>query len=110
MIINLTTLLLLVHLAFQTLRLVREVNFLICLSTDLYGGSHTPSGKIILGGTDYGFDSSIKSILDNATKNSEGYNKKFKAGEVHNFKCEGKVITKDESLEYKDRFLYFSLK
>ncbi len=86
-------------------------------------GSKTASGKSIIGGTDYGFDGSMKSNMDLATQDSEGFNKKIKAGEVYNFKVEGKiivpltkgeenyfVITKDESLEYSKSHLYFALK
>ena len=53
----------------------------------------------------------------------KGFAKKIKAGEVVNYKYEGKVIlpiikgqenylciTKDYSLEYSDRFAYFKLK
>lgn len=86
-------------------------------------GSKTSLGNSIIGGTDYGFDGSIKSNLDSATEDSQGYNIKIKAGEVKNFKCEGKiilpitkgqenylVITKDGSLDYSDRYIYFALK
>lgn len=86
-------------------------------------GSKTPSGHSIIGGTDYGFEGSMNDMLDEATKDSEGYLKKINAGEVHNFKYEGKVIlpitkgqenylviVKDESLDYSDKFIYFALK
>jgi len=86
-------------------------------------GSKTPSGRSIIGGRDFGFNGSLKSMMEKATENNEGYMKKINAGEVHNFKYEGKiilpitkgqenylVIIKDISLEYSERLVYFALK
>jgi len=86
-------------------------------------GSKTPSGDSIIGGTDYGFEESLKDAADNANLDSRGLSKKTKAGEVNNYKYEGKVILpltkgqenylcieKDGSLEYSNRFVYFKLK
>jgi hypothetical protein len=86
-------------------------------------GSKTPSGYSVIGGNDSGFAGSLDEASDNATKDSEGYMKKIKPGDVVSFTCEGKillpltkgqenylVITKDSSLEYSDRQLYFRLK
>ncbi|KNY26657.1 stalk domain-containing protein [Pseudobacteroides cellulosolvens] len=86
-------------------------------------GSKTPSGASIIGGTDYGFEGSLKKAAENVNKDSQGFLKKIKAGEVHNYKYEGKVIlplakgqenylwlTKDSSLEYSVRHAFFKLK
>lgn len=85
-------------------------------------GSKTPSGSSIIGGTDYAFDGSLSDSSRGATEDSQGYAKKIIPGEVHNYKYEGKiilplskyeknylVITKDGSLEYSDRYIYFCL-
>ncbi len=86
-------------------------------------GTQTPSGASIIGGTDYGFEGSLQRAAESVNKDSEGYSKKIKAGEVHNYKYEGKVIlpltkgqenylrlTKDSSLEYSVRHAFFKLK
>lgn len=86
-------------------------------------GSKTPSGAAIIGGTDFGFDGSLDEVSDNITKDSQGLLGKIKAGDVKSFTCEGKiilpltkgqdnllVITKDSSLDYSVRQLYFRLK
>ncbi|HEY9061191.1 MAG TPA: stalk domain-containing protein [Pseudobacteroides sp.] len=86
-------------------------------------GSKTPSGDGVIGGIDFGFDGSLDEVSDNVTKDSQGLLGKIKAGEAKSFTCEGKiilpltkgkesylVITKDSSLEYSVRHLYFRLK
>ena len=86
-------------------------------------GSKTPLGYSIIGGTDYGFEGSMKKKVEEVTRDSKGYMKQISAGEVNSFKCEGKiilpitkgqenylVIVKDESLDYSDKFIYFALK
>jgi len=86
-------------------------------------GSKTPSGDSIIGGTDFSFEGSLQKAAEAVNSDSKGFAKKIKAGEVVNYKYEGKVIlpiikgqenylciTKDYSLEYSDRFAYFKLK
>ncbi len=85
-------------------------------------GSKTPFGNSIIGGRDYGFSGSLQKNAEDVTKDDKGIIKKIFPGQVHNFKYEGKiilpitksvknylVITKDESLEYSERYIYFSL-
>lgn len=85
-------------------------------------GSKTPTGDSIIGGTDYAFDGSLTRERDEVVKDSEGFVKKLKAGEVCEFSFSGKIILpltknatnylvihKDDSLDYEDSLLYFRL-
>ncbi|MDP4179879.1 MAG: stalk domain-containing protein [Bacillota bacterium] len=86
-------------------------------------GSKTPSGDSVIGGTDFGFTDSLKDSSEEVTKDSNGFLKKIKPGDVENFKYEGKIILpltkgqenflvleKDQSLSYENKFIYFRLK